>query len=62
MVSGLSGPETYSQIGGQLDPNNYWTITIGHTFSKLYATFLRLWLSDELESRHLMARDQVNST
>jgi hypothetical protein len=32
---------------------------VGHTFSKLYATVLHQWLSEELERRHLRARGQA---
>jgi hypothetical protein len=42
------------------NPNNYRTIMVGHTFSKLYATVLHiLKLSSELEHRHLRARGQA---
>jgi hypothetical protein len=41
------------------DPNNYRTIMVGHTFSKLYATILHQWFSEELERRRLRARGQV---
>jgi hypothetical protein len=44
--------------GPSLDPNNYKTIMVGHTFSKLYATTLHMKLSSELERRHLKAREQ----
>jgi hypothetical protein len=42
------------------NPNNYCTITVGHTFSKLYATVLHQWLSEEVERRHLRARGQAS--
>jgi hypothetical protein len=45
--------------GSSVDPNNYRTIMVGHTFSKLYATILHLKLSRELERRQLRARGQV---
>lgn len=31
-----------------IDPNNYWTIMVGHTFSKLYAMTLHWRLSENL--------------
>jgi hypothetical protein len=31
---------------------------VGHTFSKLYATVLYQWLSEELERLHIRARGQ----
>jgi hypothetical protein len=37
--------------GPNSDPNNYKTIMVGHTFSKLYATVLHMKLSNELERR-----------
>jgi hypothetical protein len=45
--------------GNSFDPNNYWTIMVGHT-SKLYATVLHHWLFEELESRHIRARGQAS--
>jgi hypothetical protein len=45
--------------GPSSDPNNYRTIMVGHTFSKLYATILHMKLSSELEHRHLRARGQA---
>jgi hypothetical protein len=45
--------------GPSSDPNNYWTIMVGHTFSKLYATTLHMKLFSELEHRHLRARGQA---
>jgi hypothetical protein len=47
------------KLGNSSDPNNYRTIMVGHTFSKLYATILHQWLSDDLESRHLRAKGQA---
>ena len=52
-------PSTWSQhiihlihkSGPSLDPNNYRTIMVGHTFSKLYATSLHLQISKELEQK-----------
>jgi hypothetical protein len=41
------------------DPNNYRTIMVGHTLSKIYAMTLHLKLSGELERRQLRARGQV---
>jgi len=41
-----------------MDPNNYRTIMVGHTISKLYATILHLKFSRELERRQLRARGQ----
>jgi hypothetical protein len=45
--------------GPSSDPNNYRTIMVGHTFSKLYATVLHMKLSSELEQRSLRARGQA---
>jgi hypothetical protein len=45
--------------GPSRDPNNYRTIMVGHTFSKLYATVLHMKLSFDLEQRHLRARGQA---
>jgi hypothetical protein len=45
--------------GSSTDPNNYRTIVVGHTFSKLYATALHLKLLRELERRKLKDRGQV---
>jgi len=45
--------------GSSSHPNNYRTIMVGHTFSKLYAVVLHQWLSEELERRHLRARGQA---
>jgi hypothetical protein len=42
-----------------LDPNNYKTIMVGHTFSKLYATALHKKHSIELERRHLRVKGQA---
>jgi hypothetical protein len=42
-----------------LDPNNYKTIIVGHTFSKLYAMAHHRKLSSELEHKHLEARGQA---
>jgi hypothetical protein len=42
-----------------MDPNNFKTIMVGHTFSKLYPTVFHLKLSRELERRQLSARGQV---
>jgi hypothetical protein len=42
-----------------MDPNNYRTTMVGHTFSKIYATILHLKLSRELERRQLRARGQA---
>jgi hypothetical protein len=39
-----------------LDPNNYRTNMVCHTFSKLYTTVLHMKLSSELDCRHLRAR------
>jgi hypothetical protein len=39
--------------GASLDPNNYRTIMVGHTFSNLYATTLHRKLSSEIKRRHL---------
>jgi hypothetical protein len=44
-----------------MDPNNYRAIMVGHTFSKLYATFLHLKLSGDLERRQLRDRGQLDS-
>jgi hypothetical protein len=38
------------------NPNNYITIMVGYTFSKLYATVIHRKLSSDLEQRHLGAR------
>jgi hypothetical protein len=45
--------------GPSADPNNYRTIMVGHTFSKLYAIVLHMKLSRELERRLLRARGQA---
>jgi hypothetical protein len=45
--------------GPNSDPNNYMTIMVGHTFSKLYAMTLHRKLSSELEHRHLRAKGHV---
>jgi hypothetical protein len=45
--------------GPSSDPNNYRTIMVGHTFSKLYATVLHMKLSKELDQRSLRARGQA---
>lgn len=42
------------------NPNNYRTIMVGHTFSKLYAIVLHRKLSSDLEQRQLRARGQVS--
>jgi hypothetical protein len=44
------------KLGPSSDPNNYWTIMVGHMFSKLYATVLHMKFSSELEQRSLRAR------
>jgi hypothetical protein len=44
------------ELGAREDMDNYWTIMVDHTFSKLYATTLHLQLCEELERRHLQAR------
>ena len=48
------------KLGNSSDPNNYRTIMVGHTFSKLYATTLHQRLIDDLESHHLRAKGQVD--
>ena len=45
--------------GPTFDPNNYRTIMVGYTFSKLYATVLHRKLSSTLEERDLKARGQA---
>jgi hypothetical protein len=45
--------------GSSSNPNNYRTIMVGHTFSKLYATVLHRKLSSDLQQRHLRAREQA---
>jgi hypothetical protein len=47
------------KLGSSTYPNNYRTIIVGHTFSKLYATTFHLKLFGELERRQLRARGQV---
>ena len=42
--------------GSTCDANNYRTIMVGHTFSKLYATVLHMKLSNDFEQRNLRAR------
>lgn len=45
--------------GSSSNPNNYITIMVGHTFSKLYDIVLHRKLSSDLEQRQLRARGQV---
>ena len=45
--------------GATSDPNNYRTIMVGHTFSKLYATVLHMKLSKDFEQKNLRARGQA---
>ena len=45
--------------GATFDPNNYRTIMVGHTFSKLYATVLHRELPSALEQGNLRARAQA---
>jgi hypothetical protein len=45
--------------GSSSNPNNYRTIMVGHTFSKLYAIVLHRKLSSDLEQRQLRARGQA---
>ena len=40
-------------------PNNYRTIMVGHTLSKLYVAVLHMRISSDLEKRHLKSRGQV---
>ena len=47
--------------GATSDPNNYRTIMVGHTFSKLYATILHMKLSNDFEQRNLRACGQAGS-
>jgi hypothetical protein len=47
------------KLGPSSDPNNYTTIMVDHTFSKLYAMSLHRKLSSELERRHLRAKGQA---
>jgi hypothetical protein len=43
-----------------MDPNNYRTIMVGHTFSKLYATVLHLKLSGSLRGGNLELEDRLD--
>lgn len=45
--------------GSNSEPNNYRTIMVGHTISKLYAAVLHLKLSKEPKWRQLRARGQA---
>jgi hypothetical protein len=45
--------------GSSVDPNNYGTILVGHTLSKIYAMILHINLSRELYKRYLKARGQA---
>ena len=47
------------KAGPTSDPNNYRTIMVGHTFSKLYATALHSGLFSFLEQKQLRARWQA---
>ena len=47
------------KTGPTSDLNNYKTIMVGHTFSKLYATTLHKGLSSFLEQKHLRAKGQA---
>ena len=46
--------------GSSSNPNNYRTIMVGHTFSKLYATVLHRKLSSDIEQRQLIDRGQAS--
>jgi hypothetical protein len=41
------------------NPNNYRTIMVGHTFSKLFAIVLHMQLSRQIDRRHLQAKGWV---
>jgi len=45
--------------GPSVNPNNYRTIMVGHTFLKLYVTTLHMKFSCEIENRHLRSRGQT---
>ena len=47
------------QVRAYFLPNNYRTIMVGHTFSKLYAIALHRKLSHFLEQRQLRAKGQA---
>ena len=47
------------KLGSTSDPNNYRTIMVGHTFSKLYAIVLYRELSSALEQGNLRARGRA---
>jgi hypothetical protein len=49
------------KFGSSSDPNNYRTIMVGHKFSKLYATILHHWFSEEMERHHLRARGSIST-